>query len=168
MRRTRSVCTGLTALILALVLTACEREQRPFRTPPSSPARVGTVRLSELQPGASLPAPEVKNPYEGSAYAISEGKRLYGWYNCAGCHFQGGGGIGPPLMDDEWVYGSAPGNVFAAIVEGRPNGMPAFGGKIPDEQVWQIVAFVRSLSGLVPQDAVPARGDHISAKTPKP
>ena len=33
-----------------------------------------------------------------------------------------------------------------ALVEGRPNGMPAWGGKIPDEQLWQIATYVRSLS----------------------
>ena len=41
----------------------------------------------------------------------------------------GGGGIGPPLMDDRWIYGSAPENIYASIVQGRPNGMPAWGGR---------------------------------------
>jgi cytochrome c oxidase cbb3-type subunit 3 len=51
-------------------------------------------------------------------------------------------------MDDEWIYGSSPQNVFWAIIEGRPQGMPAFGGKIAEDQVWRLVAYVRSLSGL--------------------
>src|SRR5690606_19958893 len=72
------------------------------------------------------------------------------WYNCAGCHFNGGGGMGPPLMDDEWIYGSSPAHIFATIVEGRPNGMPTYGGKIPEHQVWQIVAYVRTLGGIEP------------------
>src|SRR6266487_4198558 len=99
---------------------------------------------------------------EESAYAISEGKRLDAWFNCVSCHFHGGGGIGPALMDDQWIYGSAPENIYAAIVEGRPNGMPSFRGKIPDPQVWQIVAYVRSMSGLVSQGAAPARRDHMN------
>jgi cytochrome c oxidase cbb3-type subunit 3 len=167
MRLTRSVCAGLTVFIIVLAIAACEREQRQFRSPASAATKVSTVRLSELQPGSPVPAPEVKNPYEGSAYAISEGKRLYEWYNCAGCHFHGGGGIGPPLMDDQWIYGSDPANIFATIVEGRPNGMPSYRGKIPDHQLWQIVAYVRSLSGLVPQDAAPGRSDHMNAKKPE-
>lgn len=69
------------------------------------------------------------------------------------CHFHGGGGIGPPLMDDLWIYGSEPENIFATIVQSRPNGMPSFGGKIPEFQVWQLAAYVRSLSGLTPKDS---------------
>ena len=47
--------------------------------------------------------------------------------------------MGPPLMDDKWIYGSAPENIYATIIQGRPNGMPSFAGKIPTQQVWQIV-----------------------------
>jgi cytochrome c oxidase cbb3-type subunit 3 len=125
------------------------------------------VTLSELHPG-SPPTKEVKGPYDANAFAIAEGKRLFEWFNCVGCHFHGGGGIGPALMDDQWIYGSDPANIFASIVEGRPNGMPSFRGKIPDAQVWQLVAYVRSLSGLVPQDATAARGDHMNAQPSEP
>jgi len=45
-------------------------------------------------------------------------------------------------MDDEWIYGFEPVNIFATIVEGRPNGMPSFRNRIPDYQVWQLVAYV--------------------------
>ena len=51
-------------------------------------------------------------------------------------------------MDRDWIYGSNPANIFWTIVEGRPQGMPSFGGRIAEGQVWRIVAFVRSLSGL--------------------
>jgi cytochrome c oxidase cbb3-type subunit 3 len=95
-----------------------------------------------------IPVRRMPNPYAGNAHAIGEGKKLYGQYNCSGCHANGGGAIGPPLMDDKWIYGSAAENIFATIVEGRPQGMPAFGGRIVEYQIWQIVAYVRSLSGL--------------------
>jgi cytochrome c oxidase cbb3-type subunit III len=86
---------------------------------------------------------------------------LFGWYNCAGCHSNGGGGMGPPLMDDKWIYGSAPENIFSTIVQGRPNGMPSFAGRIPTPQVWMLVAYVRSLSGLTPSAARGSRTDHM-------
>ena len=70
-------------------------------------------------------------------------------------------------MDDRWIYGSRPENIFATILEGRPNGMPSFRGRIPDFQVWQIVAYVRSMSGLVPMDAAPGRNDAMQAKEPE-
>ena len=45
--------------------------------------------------------------------------------------------------------------------------MPAFGGRIPDQQVWQLVAYVQSLSGDVPQDAAPGRNDGMSVNKPE-
>jgi len=97
---------------------------------------------------------------------VSEGKRLYRWYNCNGCHANGGGGSGPPLMGDMWIYGNAPANIVATV-EGRPNGMPSFRGKIPDYQAMQIAAYIRSMSGLVAKDVAPGRSDHLRAKKPE-
>jgi hypothetical protein len=71
-------------------------------------------------------------------------------------------------MDKQWIHGSEPPTIFTVIVEGTPNGMPSFRGKIPDNQVWQLVAYVRSLSGLVPADAIPSRRDHMQITTPAP
>ena len=99
---------------------------------------------------------------EDDAFSVAEGKRLFRWYNCAGCHsLGGGGGIGPALLDSEWIYGSDPASIHDTIVYGRPNGMPAFGDRIPDAQVWQIAAYVRSLSGLVFTGDATGRGDEI-------
>jgi cytochrome c oxidase cbb3-type subunit 3 len=70
-------------------------------------------------------------------------------------------------MDARWIYGSAPDNIYSTIVEGRPNGMPAFRGKVPQQQVWQLVAYVRSLSGLAPSDAAPSRGDEMRTRRPE-
>lgn len=153
---------------LALLAASCEREDRPFRQQPQSITPPSTTRMSALYPGTSPPPSAAgANPFEANAYMVTEGKRLFESYNCAGCHFHGGGGIGPPLMDDRWVYGSEPNNVYSTIVEGRPNGMPSFRGKIPEFQVWEIVAYVRSMSGLLPRDVAPSRADHMSARRPE-
>lgn len=151
-------------LLFLLALTACEREERRFRELPPAAARDIPVRVSVLQPATPLPGPDEPGPYAANAYGISEGKRLYQWYNCSGCHFQGGGGIGPPLMDDQWIYGGEPENIYDTIVEGRPNGMPSYGGHVPDDQVWKIVAYVRSMSGLAPKAAASGRSDHMAAR----
>ena len=153
---------GVAAAAL-LLLTGCEREQRAFDAP--SPAAPSTgLAMTELQPGAPASAPPGDSPYAYNAYAISQGKRLYEWFNCAGCHAHGGGDIGPALMDDRWIYGSSPANLFATIVEGRPNGMPAFRAKLDDSEVWQIVAYVQALAGQLSRDALPARDDHLFHK----
>ncbi|MFN2532577.1 MAG: cytochrome c, partial [Pyrinomonadaceae bacterium] len=117
--------------------------------------------MSELRPGATKTETPTANPAEEQAYSVSEGKLLFTQYNCVGCHFNGGGGIGPPLMDEKWIYGSQPANVYATIVEGRPNGMPSFKDKVTPQQVWQLVSYVRSLSGLTPKGARPGRLDHM-------
>jgi cytochrome c oxidase cbb3-type subunit III len=155
-------------LIAALVmpLGACQRETRTFReTPPASMAN--TVAVSDLHPGGGSPPERTITPYEQNAYALSEGKRLFSAYNCTGCHGNGGGAIGPALIDDEWAYGHEADQIYRTILEGRPNGMPAWRGKIPDQQIWQIVAYVRSMSGLAPKDAAPSRNDHMTGNPPE-
>jgi cytochrome c oxidase cbb3-type subunit 3 len=163
----RRIIAALASVALGLVLLSCAREERGFRVQPPAAARINSKTLSDLQPGTRLPVAEVKNEYEENAYAVSEGKRLFEAYNCNGCHAQGGGGIGPPLMDARWIYGARPEQVFATIVEGRPNGMPSFRGKVADFQVWQLAAYVRSMSGQVSKDVAPGRPDDMSAKTPE-
>jgi cytochrome c oxidase cbb3-type subunit III len=149
------------AVLLLLALSSCEREERRFRPAPSAAATLDTVQVSGLHPGAgpAQAGPASPGYYQESAYAVNEGKRLFNQYNCSGCHANGGGGIGPPLMDPAWIYGSEPANIFATIMQGRPNGMPSFRNRIPEYQGWEIVAYVRSLSGQLPSDVAPARGD---------
>lgn len=156
----------VTAMIL-LALAGCEREERRFRELPPAAARRNTERLVSLVPGPYTGDIRVASPYSHNAYAIAEGKRLYTWFNCNGCHAHGGGGMGPPLMDARWRYGSDPENIFATIVEGRPNGMPSFRGKIPEYQVWQLVAYVQSMSGNVRKDAAPGRTDDMHRGKPE-
>jgi cytochrome c oxidase cbb3-type subunit 3 len=149
-----------------LLFISCKREERGFRVQPPAARAANSQTLTELQPG-STPAAVIKNEYEENAYALSEGKRLFSAYNCNGCHAQGGGGMGPALMDDRWIYGGKPEQVYSTIVEGRPNGMPSFRQKVPEFQVWQLSAYVRSMSGQVPKDAAPSRDDHLQGKQPE-
>lgn len=154
-------------LVSMLLLPACEREVRPFQTLAVASARSQKPVLSELYPGTQPPPVPGNSPFQENAYGMSEGKRLFDFYNCSGCHAHGGGGMGPALMDDQWIYGSPPANIFETIVEGRPNGMPAFRNKIPDQQVWQLVAYVQSMSGQAPIDVLPGRSDHLRSSTPE-
>lgn len=161
-------------LLLPLALLAgCEREQRHFQAERhNAGTNESAVRQSTNQPAMALggyvkpPAANI-SMYDDNAYAIAEGKRLFRWYNCSGCHANGGGGIGPPLMDSEWRYGSEPAAIFATIMQGRPNGMPSFGGHIPEDQVWRLVAFVRSMGGGVRTDVAPSRTDSLYPGKPE-
>ena len=153
----------LLCAFVCLFVASCKREQRQFAQPPAN-FKSYDVTMSDIHPGSTgLPQP-VQNPSDQRAFDTNEGKRLFTQYNCSGCHFNGGGGIGPPLMDEKWIYGENPENIYATIVEGRPNGMPSFRQKIPDSQVQQLVAYVRSMSGQLRKDVAPTRNDTMNAR----
>jgi cytochrome c oxidase cbb3-type subunit III len=156
----------LCGTVAILLMVACERESRPFRDLPVASARAQTEAQTPLYAGAPSPPTGTLSPFQENAWGISEGKRLFTAFNCSGCHANGGGAIGPALMDDEWIYGWEPINVYSTILEGRPNGMPSFRNKIPDTQVWQLVAYVQSMSGQTPIDATGTRSDHLRAHRP--
>ena len=159
--RASGVC--VIACLVALGLGGCERELRRFSEPAGKSAPADAIRASPIQPGGATPSKSRSNPYEENAYAVSQGQRLFTAFNCVGCHAHGGGGSGPALMDDKWLYGHEPANVYQSIVQGRPNGMPAFGGRSPEAQVWQIVAYVRSMSGQLGSATAPGRTDSMKA-----
>jgi cytochrome c oxidase cbb3-type subunit 3 len=158
--------TTAALLVTLLLASACKREKRDFQAsapPESSPPN----SLSDLHPaGGATQTPVPQNSFDENAYAVSQGQQLFSSFNCVGCHAHGGGGMGPALMDSKWLYGSTPQQIFASIVEGRPNGMPSFRGKIVDAQVWQLVAYVRSVGALGTSGAAPARDDHLKGATP--
>jgi cytochrome c oxidase cbb3-type subunit 3 len=149
----------LACLALPLALAACRREERRFSQPETLIAR----RVRAVAPPSSEPVAA----FIDNVWSVSEGQRLFGWYNCAGCHaLGGGGGMGPPLRDATWIYGGSPEEIHRTIVEGRPNGMPAFGSRVPDYQIWQLVAYVLSLSGRLRQDVEPGRPETIALGEP--
>jgi cytochrome c oxidase cbb3-type subunit 3 len=105
-------------------------------------------------PGGEAEPVEQKNPYDGNPVAIQDGRRLFNWYNCSGCHGgHAGGGMGPSLRDEIWLYGNRDDQIFHSIAQGRSKGMPAWGTKIPQNQIWELVAYIKSMR--TPQEADP-------------
>lgn len=149
--------TELTALIVLTVAGCTRGGSGPMAVSAQPP--VGGVIASDLVPGYSHAVVTIEPQaakYYDNPQAVVEGKRLFGQYNCSGCHSNGGGGMGPSLMDGEWIYGARLEQIHQTLVEGRPNGMPAWGGKIPDGQLWELSAYVRSMS--LPQTLAAATG----------
>jgi cytochrome c oxidase cbb3-type subunit 3 len=145
---------------LAFVV-ACGGDKAP-PTPPASwlAEPLAAVRTSQLAAGPHQPPPEIANPYRNESGALAQGRQLYLAFNCAGCHgAAGGGGIGPPLADDQWIYGGADANIYATIVQGRPNGMPAFGPALSGEAVWKLAAYVQSLGKGTGESAGEKQGE---------
>ena len=118
-------------------------------TPQIASAQGFVEHPNHIQPGLASQGRWVSmtNPYEGSADRAAEGAKLFISYNCMDCHgADGSGAMGPSLQDGRWHFGGSPGEVFQSIYEGRPEGMPAWGGRIPDDQIWRLVTYVRTLA----------------------
>ena len=88
----------------------------------------------------------LRNPFEGNAEAISTGAKLYVSYNCVDCHGgDGSGAMAPAFIDGRWHFGGSAAEVYESIFQGRPDGMPAWGGLIDRASIWRLVSYVRSL-----------------------
>jgi cytochrome c oxidase cbb3-type subunit 3 len=86
------------------------------------------------------------NPFENDAARTAEGGKLFVAYNCMDCHgAEASGAMAPSFQDGRWHFGGTAAEVFQSIYEGRPDGMPAWGGRIGDDQIWRLVAYVRTL-----------------------
>jgi cytochrome c oxidase cbb3-type subunit 3 len=91
--------------------------------------------------------PELPNPLANDADAAQRGMRDFDAFNCSGCHApNGGGGMGPSLSNDKWIYRASAANIYLSIVQGRSAGMPAFGAMLPDRTVWELVAYIQSIA----------------------
>ena len=151
MPRILLVCS-LAALALLAVIVARSEEGRAAVPLVQGGAQDTAAKFVEhtpyIHPGlpAQRRAAELRNPHEGDAKAVAQGKSLFVNYNCLDCHgADGSGAMGPSLQDGRWHFGGSAGEVFESIYEGRPDGMPAWGSRISDDQIWLLVSYVRSL-----------------------
>jgi cytochrome c(L) len=97
--------------------------------------------------GAGLGQAKKLNPYTGNAEAIQQGRALYMQHGCAACHgVMGGGGMGMPLLDDVWKFGSDDETLFKVIKGQIPQQtMPKIWENLPDDDVWKMLAYIRSI-----------------------
>jgi len=127
----------------ALAAAACDRppgDVSPGSAPPPMKTPVGPI------PGPPQNVERPANPFGNDRAAMGEGRQLFVRFNCSGCHGgRAGGGMGPSLRDVYWLYGDAEAQIFSSIAEGRAHGMPAWGTKLNEDQVWKLVAYIKSL-----------------------
>src|SRR3954471_6282340 len=93
--------------------------------------------------------------------AIAAGARLYD-QGCAGCHATAGQGSDrAPALTGRFAHGSEDGDVFHSIREGVPGTAMTPHRELNDQQTWQLVSYIRSLTGAAPlaAAAAPASGD---------
>ena len=133
-------------LVVTVVAAAAACRQSDARQLAAAGATSDSPFLMGPQPGADQAIARPVNPYAGNTNVLADGRRLFNWYNCSGCHGDhAGGGMGPSLRDSLWYYGGDDASIFASITEGRQHGMPAWGAKVPQDQRWEIVTYIKSL-----------------------
>ncbi len=105
------------------------------------------VSLLTAPAWSAEPEKKMLNPFAGDAEAVKEGRRLFQSYGCPGCHgLMGGGGMGKPILDDTWIFGSDDETLYKLIKGQIPQQtMPKTFANIPEDQVWKLLAYVRSL-----------------------
>jgi mono/diheme cytochrome c family protein len=121
------------AAVIALALGACKAKdnQSTAGAEAGSAAGVENVAL---------------RPYSGDEAQAKRGRYLFIEYNCYGCHGGlAGGAMGPSLRDTVWKYGGTDAQIHASIADGRPLGMPAWSTMLSNDQINDIVAYVRSM-----------------------
>lgn len=115
------------------------------QTAPSA-ANLLTVPLVTNVPGG-LTVPEVKSPVEGDPQAAERGKKYFIGFNCVGCHAaNGAGGMGPSLSNRFFKFGDKPAQMYNVIAHGAPLGMPAWGTILPSSAIWDIIAYIQTIS----------------------
>jgi mono/diheme cytochrome c family protein len=85
------------------------------------------------------------NPMASHPDAIAAGSSLYR-NSCASCHGADGNGRGSrPPVHSARIAGATDGDLFWLLRTGEPSsGMPAW-TRLPEDQRWQIVAYLRSI-----------------------
>jgi cytochrome c oxidase cbb3-type subunit 3 len=124
-------------------------------TAPDAQHGPNQISVTGLFPnGGAAPARDpIGIRFEGNKLAIAAGKALFDQMNCSGCHFNGGGGMGPALMSGHWRYGGRIDQIYASIAQGRPNGMPSWQQTLEPTMMWDLAAYVKSLSAPAPSSS---------------
>src|SRR2546425_13341958 len=128
----------------------------------------GGVALAQA-PGASARTRVTKNPLEGNREAIRNGGPMFRT-RCAGCHGPDARGDRGPDLTGLWASGVADDRIFDTVREGVPGtDMPAADPlRVPDREIWQILAYVRTVAASTPTSAAagnPQNGGRVFPAT---
>ncbi|MHB1294227.1 MAG: c-type cytochrome [Anaerolineae bacterium] len=176
--KSRTMVIAVVVLVLILVLASCgDIEPTPTPVTPESTATLEAATPTREEPTAPLeetptaftetPTVEVEAtetpPSEalGEAQLLAAGEQVFS-ANCAPCHQltgQGVEGAFPALDGDAFVQSPDPAPVIQVVLNGR-RGMPAFGGRLSDEELASVISYIRNawtnVASLVTGDEVAA------------
>lgn len=98
--------------------------------------------------------------YLSDASALEAGKKIF-VTACAACHSADGGGtVGPNLVDDYWIHGGSISSVFKSIKYGWPEkGMKSWKDDYSPAQIAQIASYIKSIKGTKPATPKEPQGE---------
>ncbi len=95
------------------------------------------------------------NPVEATSASVARGRQRY-VFSCRQCHGNTGkgdgdmshaGGVPSDFTDAVWQHGTTDGEIFLVIRDGVTADMQAYDGQIPEEDIWNLVNYIKSLAG---------------------
>ena len=107
--------------LAAMLAVAANNAGAQQDTAPSAGRGPNEVSVTSLFPNGVTPLrpPDaIGGRFDGNKLAIADGQLLFNQMNCTGCHFNGGGGMGPALMSGHWRYGGRIEQIYASIAQG--------------------------------------------------
>lgn len=114
---------------------------------------VAIVSVTGILLGAQSEPPAV-NPLAGNADAIQSGMGLFR-SRCADCHGMDARGVRGPDLTQVWASGRTDGGLFRTLRNGvAGTEMPSVGPRTPDDEVWKILAYLKTIAAPTTSDAV--------------
>jgi mono/diheme cytochrome c family protein len=161
------------AVCALLLLGACSKGEKPAASASGSTTASAGADTTGAKSSASFPITH----FTGDLKLAVEGRQLFLKYNCYSCHGGlAGGAMGPSLRDSTWAYGGTDTLIHNSIHDGRPLGMPHWGGTLSDHQIGALVMYIKSLrTNAEPKfffaadgDSAVAAANALSVAPPKP
>jgi cytochrome c oxidase cbb3-type subunit 3 len=123
----------------------------------------GQEQLMELRAKASAGQPSVDGAFLAKVAEnesrIKKGQKTYD-SKCVSCHGEKlGGSVGPCLVDSKWIHGGSKTDIYKTIKNGvAQKGMPPWGPQLTQDEMANVVAYIDSRRGEVPEGAKKPEG----------
>jgi cytochrome c oxidase cbb3-type subunit 3 len=136
-------------------------------------AAVEAANASNMEALANVELASLAGDTNLHGFAVNAGAAIFR-ANCSQCHGAGAAGVQasgyPNLLDDAWLWGGTIDEIAYTVAHGirneqspdtRWSEMPAFGEIFTEEEVAQVVAYVRSISGQDHDAGLAAAGETL-------
>jgi cytochrome c oxidase cbb3-type subunit 3 len=118
------------------------------------------IQSAERTTEAGISIDETNVEFSDVASVLENGGKLYA-RNCAVCHApDGGGGIGPNLVDEYWLHGGSIEEIFKTIKYGvADKGMISWQSQMSASNMSDVSSFLFSLKGTTPASSKDPQGE---------